>query len=77
MAEDYYNPKEAAENQTNYCHEKSLPCFAPSDGMCWACGYNIYSKHIDRYGTETGIKAGQAGGFLITGCPHCHKSYCD
>lgn len=47
--------------------DKGHPAFAPHDGICWSCKRQIYTKiSLDRAGKE-----------LITGCPHCARSYCD
>lgn len=64
-----FNAKLANEAQTKYCKDKNLPHFAPTDGVCWRCRRNIYE--------ENGIKVEDAGKYLITGCPHCHISYCE
>lgn len=55
--------KQAIEDQKNACAESGAPHFAPMDGICWACGKQIYEK--------------VSGKSLVTGCPHCHRSYCD
>jgi len=55
------------EAQRLYCQERMLPHFAPPDGKCWSCGNDIYLT----------ITLETASNSLITGCPHCHKSYCD
>lgn len=43
--------------------------FAPHDGYCYSCKKNIYQNYGDR--------AGYTGESYITGCRHCHTSYCD
>lgn len=77
--------------QKNLCKEKNYPDFAPSIGVCWSCRRNIYQNYgwnkgnwnrpITEDGAEvdyvTGISVEEAGSELVTGCPHCHKSYCD
>ena len=57
------------EKQKKYCRETSSPRFAPEDGFCWNCGEQIYNhpKHTEEYVENN----------LITGCPHCFRSYCD
>lgn len=55
--------------QEKYCEEKGVPHFAPRDGRCWSC-----SKQI--YGGENGYGEEYAASRLVTGCPHCHRSYC-
>ncbi len=56
--------------------EKGYPDFAPADGRCYNCRRQIYSE-IDRGPYKTGISVERASGDLITGCPHCHHSYCE
>ena len=53
--------------QKKYCDENQLPHFAPTDGICWRCHKQIYDA----------ISLEKASNTLITGCPHCHYSYCD
>lgn len=53
--------------QKQYCKDHKVPLFAPSNGRCWNCGKIIY----DRISLET------AATTHITGCPYCHRSYCD
>ena len=53
--------------QKEYCEEHNAPNFAPLDGFCWNCHTQIYNElDINRVSNE-----------VITGCPHCHRSYCD
>jgi hypothetical protein len=56
--------KQKAQNQ--YCHRTGNPHFAPPTGICWGCKKNIY----------TAISLETASTTLITGCPHCHKTFC-
>lgn len=73
------------EAQEKYCKENGLPHFAPGSGRCWNCNLNIFEprKVIHAQGTEyereftTGITVEKAGSELITGCPHCNRTYCD
>lgn len=53
--------------QQKYAKEKKLPLFAPLSGKCWSCGRNIYNA----------ISLEEASTRLITGCPYCHRTYCD
>lgn len=79
MGEPSYDVKSSIACQERYCKENGYPMFAPSDGICYRCGRNIYSPHLIR-GTNdkySGIPTFRAGCTLITGCPHCHYSYCD
>ena len=43
-----------------------FPDFPPSDGICWSCHEDI----IPHYGNNWPVAK-------ITGCPICHRSYCD
>lgn len=42
------------------------PDFAPVNGICYSCRRNL----IEHYGPKWETK-------YITGCPFCHRSYCD
>jgi len=53
--------------QKQYCEDNHDPLFAPDDGFCWSCGEQIYANGYEN----------QAATTLITGCPHCHRSYID
>lgn len=44
--------------------------FAPHDRRCWKCGKDITTG-------EKGITLEKLGDYIITGCPHCHRSFCD
>ena len=44
--------------------------FAPNDGVCWNC-------HRDICEGDKAITVESLGDYIITGCPYCHKSYCD
>jgi len=60
---------------------KTLPEFAPSNGICCKCHQQIYAprKYFGRDGTteyKSGIDIEQSK-HLVTGCPHCNRSYCD
>ena len=56
------------ETQKKYCKDNKAPHFAPEDGFCYNCGKQIYAD---------GRSIEYASKNLITGCPHCHRSYCD
>ena len=76
MENEKFDIAEAVKGQKEYQLAKDFPDFAPADGKCWNCGRNIYSpikngKHTSGYSVE------RASTTLITGCPHCHRSYCD
>lgn len=77
-----YNPAKAREAQEKYCNETGTPHFAPNSGRCWKCGQNIYEQieKISRYSDKTyttGISVEEARERLVTGCPHCNRSYVD
>lgn len=76
-----YDIPKSIEAQKKYCEEKKAPHFAPQSGRCWSCNQNIYApieKPAWNGGTRTsGITVEKAGSGLITGCPHCNRSYCD
>ena len=78
--------------QDEYTKKNKLPDFAPRRGICWNCKRNIYQNlghkrdgwriiDVKEEGAEvdyvTGISLEEAGKSLVTGCPHCHRSYCD
>lgn len=44
--------------------------FAPVNGICYRCGRNIAEG-------ENAITVESLGDYIITGCPHCHVSFCD
>ena len=71
-----FNSDEARKAQKKLQEEKGYPDFAPSDGRCFKCKKDIYTQ-IDRGPYKTGISVEKAGRSLITGCPHCNRSYCD
>lgn len=53
--------------QKEFCSNGGGPHFAPENGFCWSCGHQIHTK----------ISLERASNDLITGCPHCMRSYCD
>lgn len=61
--------QECIKAQAEFCKQNKLPHFAPYDGRCWSCGRQIYG--------EPGYPLKKASSQLITGCPHCFRSYCD
>lgn len=71
-----WNVAEAIVAQRKLQKEKEYPDFAPNDGRCYDCKQQIYSE-IDHGSFKTGIWVDKAATSLITGCPHCHRSYCD
>ena len=77
---DEYNVAKSIIAQMEYCAKKGYPHFAPTRGVCWSCGRNIYAACKHKYGDRefvTGITTEKAGSELVTGCPHCNRSYCD
>ena len=71
-----YNKESAIKAQKELCNRTGNPHFAPSNGNCYSCRMNIYDKKtVGDY--EKGITVESAGRSLITGCPHCNRSYCD
>ena len=82
---DEFNVQESVRAQAEYCERTEAPHFAPKTGICWKCKSNIYEKKETVYnkGTEheqkfeSGISVERAADGLITGCPHCNRTYCD
>lgn len=73
-----YDTVKAAEAQQQFCEAHGYPFFAPGpSGHCYHCGKDIYSPHQWPDGHTSGITVEGAGKTLITGCPHCHYSFCD
>lgn len=76
-----YDPIEAAKAQERYCDEHEIPIFAPRNGWCASCGRNIYEPYkVHSFGEKSmrvfGISVKEAGSRLITGCPHCNRTFC-
>lgn len=65
------------EAQKKYCEDNKAPHFAPEDGFCYSCGKQIYTDYHEHGFTDRGKSIEYASTELITGCPHCHRSYCD
>jgi hypothetical protein len=74
--ENIFDSESARQAQKKYCEEKHAPHFAPLDGICFRCKKDIYAR-IDNGFSVTGISVRRAGSQLVTGCPHCNRSYCD
>ncbi len=73
-----YDIPKSIEAQKKYCEDNKAPHFAPQNGRCWSCGNNIYApKERQNCGTPSGITVEKAGSELVTGCPHCYRTYCD
>lgn len=71
-----FDVSKAIEAQREYTSENKYPHFAPPSGLCYKCRQQIYSP-IDKGTYITGISVERAGSELVTGCPHCNRSYCD
>lgn len=65
--------QECKDAQYKYCEETKFPHFAPMSGRCYSCGRNIYQNYI----LGSRLSNGLNGVHHVTGCPHCHRSYCD
>lgn len=79
MSEKIFDVQASIKAQEKYCKENGLPHFAPHNGRCWSCGKNIYKEYPNSYNPEItdGIDVERAATELVTGCPHCNRSYCD
>ena len=53
--------------QLKHADDEKLPLFAPSDGLCFNCGKQIYNR----------ISMEKASSELITYCPYCGRAYDD
>ena len=71
-----YNIEKSIKAQSLLVNAKSFPYFAPTNGVCYRCRNNIYTE-IKKDEYSSGIDVEQAATSLVTGCPHCHRSYCD
>jgi len=56
-------------NQLNLCRKLTAPFFMSENGVCYKCGRDIIPVLINK--GEDGSKE------LVTGCPICHRTYCD
>lgn len=63
---------ECIKNQDIIVKEKGYPYFAPGNGTCYRCNRNIYQNYM----IEGKVSKGHGNEF-VTGCPHCHRSYCE
>lgn len=93
MESKQFNSLLAMQKQEELCREEGHPHFAPRSGRCWKCNRDIYSsigwskyefgrrKQVELDSPElystTGITVKKASEELVTGCPHCNRSYCD
>lgn len=60
--------KVARETQATLCKAKNYPQFVSDSGACYSCRRNVYQNY-ERHGYD--------GTHLVTGCPHCNRSFCD
>lgn len=82
-----FDVSKSIDAQRRYCKEKGYPHFAPLNGRCYRCHNQIYEPiEHERKNWKTGEVTGhyitgidveKAGKELVTGCPHCNRSYCD
>lgn len=78
-----YDVEESINAQKKYCEEHQAPHFAPNNGRCWSCNQNIYEpgRHVWKGKSDgresSGITVEKAASELVTGCPHCNRTYCD
>lgn len=66
----------ATKGQREFVLARKYPHFAPADGRCYSCNTQIYQQQ-DHGEYKSGVSVESASTGLVTGCPHCHHSYCD
>lgn len=71
-----YNHDLAVKAQKELADKNNHPHFAPKSGYCYNCGKSIYIA-IEKGSYKSGITLERAKTELVTGCPHCHRSFCD
>lgn len=74
MDEERFDVAESIKNQAAIRVSGSLN-FVPPDGICWSCGKQIYAPIKRPNGYISGITVDRSKN-LVTGCPHCNRSYC-
>jgi hypothetical protein len=74
--EKVYDVQQSIANQKKRIEEGKCPDFAPSNGICYSCRRQIYSPITQPSGRVTGVDV-ESAKYLVTGCPHCNRSYCD
>lgn len=74
--EQIFDTSLATKGQREFALARKYPHFAPGDGRCYSCNEQIYEQK-DHGGYKSGIGVESASTSLVTGCPHCHHSYCD
>jgi hypothetical protein len=72
-----FDVKKSCEAQKALIEKNDYPFFPGRDGECYACGKNIYTEIKHEGGYTSGVDLHKASTELITGCPHCHTSYCE
>ncbi len=90
--EELFDVEKARKGQLEYCKRNNAPHFANRSGVCWYCGRQIYKPFfwkrgeywqlkvvntLDECDFVSGITVEKASRELVTGCPHCHRTYCD
>ena len=62
--------EEKYKKYSEWCRSKNLPNFVPPSGKCFSCHQPVFeeTEHTAGYPEE---------GEFITGCPHCHRTFCD
>ena len=73
----YFNPAQAVKAQEAYCDEHKCPMYAPRNGICFRCGFNIYLPINGSRNTILGISVAEAGCKLVTSCPFCNTTFVD
>lgn len=68
---------ECRKGQLELTKAKGYPHFAPMSGRCFKCNRDIYQAYMIGDWESKGINVERASKELITGCPHCNRSYCD
>ena len=65
------------ENPNNWFYKRQMEekpqnrtGFAPKNRVCYFCKKDITKG-------EKGITLEKLGDYIITGCPYCHRSFCD
>ena len=54
---------ENQQKQIESCKKCNIPNFVPDNGICYSCHQQVYEANNLI--------------FPITGCPHCHRDFCD
>ena len=72
-----FDVQKSCEAQKALIEKNNYPFFPPRDGVCYYCRQNIYREIDHGNGYKSGYDLQRASTELITGCPHCHYSYCE